>query len=144
MKFVRRYWPSALTLAAVLWLTLAAQPLPDLSIPTFEGLDKIIHAVMMGGLTGAIMFDWRRCGHWNLRKNNAGRQHLLTPSVVIVICLSVTAFSALDEWAQGALGMGRTSDVYDLLADIVGIVAAALTAPAIINALLQGRHAHRL
>lgn len=89
------------------------------------------------------MFDWRRGGRWNLRKSNAGRQHMLTPGVVIIICLCMAVFSAVDEWAQGALGMGRTSDVYDLIADIVGIVVAALTAPAAINALLEGRRAHR-
>ena len=47
------------TLAAVLWLTLAPQPLPDLDVPPFDGLDKVMHAVMMGGLAGAFMFDWR-------------------------------------------------------------------------------------
>ena len=79
MKILRRYWPSMVTLAAVLWLTLAPQPLPDLDVPPFDGLDKVMHAVMMGGLAGAFMFDWRRGGRWNLRKSNAGRQHMLTP-----------------------------------------------------------------
>ena len=143
MKILHRYWPSMVTLAAVLWLTLAPQPLPDLDVPPFDGLDKVMHAIMRGGLAGAFMFDWRRGGRWNLRKSNAGRQHMLTPGVVIIICLCMAVFSAVDEWAQGALGMGRTSDVYDLIADIVGIVVAALTAPAAINALLEGRRAHR-
>lgn len=143
MTFLSRYWPSALTLATVLWLTLAPQPLPDLDVPSFEGLDKVVHAVMMGGLTRAFMFDWRRCGRWNLRKSNAGRQHMLTPGVIIVICLCMAVFSAADEWAQGALGMGRASDFYDWIADMVGIIMAALTAPAAITALLEGRRAHR-
>lgn len=143
MNFLHRYWPSALTLAAVLWLTLASQPLPDLDVPSFEGLDKIVHAVMMGGLTGALMFDYHRRGRWNLRKNNTGSQRKLTPGVVVVICLCVAVFSAVDEWAQGALGMGRSSDFYDWIADMVGIIVAALTAPAAITALLQGRRAHR-
>ncbi len=143
MKILHRYWPSMVTLAAVLWLTLAPQPLPDLDVPPFDGLDKVMHAIMMGGLAGAFMFDWRRGGRWNLRKNNTGSQRELTPGAVFVISLCVAVFSAADEWAQGALGMGRTSDVYDLIADIVGIVVAALTAPAAINALLEGRRAHR-
>lgn len=143
MKFLRRYWPSAVTLAAVLWLTLAPQPLPDLDVPVFEGLDKVIHAVMMGGLTAAIMFDRRRCGHWNLRKSDTGRQHILTSGVVFWICLCVAVFSAADEWAQGALGMGRSSDFYDWIADMFGIIVAAFTAPAAINALLGGRRVHQ-
>lgn len=143
MTFLSRYWPSALTLATVLWLTLAPQPLPDLDVPSFEGLDKVVHAVMMGGLTGAFMFDRRRCGRWNLRKNNTGSQRELTPGAVFVISLCVAVFSAADEWAQGALDMGRTSDIYDWIADMVGIIMAALTAPAAITALLEGRRAHR-
>ena len=143
MTFLSRYWPSALTLATVLWLTLAPQPLPDLDVPSFEGLDKVVHAVMMGGLAGAVMFDRRRCGRWNLRKNNTGSQRELAPGAVFVISLCVAVFSAADEWAQGALDMGRTSGIYDWIADMVGIIMAALTAPAAITALLEGRRAHR-
>ena len=143
MRILRRYWPSAVTVAVVLWLTLAPQPLPDLDVPSFEGLDKVVHAIMMGGLTGALMFDRRRCGRWNLRKSDAGSQHKLTPRVVFVICLCVAVFSAVDEWAQGALDIGRSSDAYDLIADVVGIVAAGLTGPSIINSLLGVRRAHR-
>jgi len=98
---------------------------------------------MMGGLTGALMFDWRRCGRWNLRKSDAGSQHMLTPGVVVIICLCMAVFSAVDEWAQHALGMGRSSDFYDWIADMVGIIVAALTAPAAITALLEGQRAHR-
>lgn len=143
MRFLRRYWPSAVTLTTVLWLTLAPQPLPDIDIPAIKGLDKLVHAVMMGGLTGALMFDRRRCGRWSLRKNDAGHQRLLTPGVIVAICLCVAAFSVIDEWVQGALDMGRAADIYDLVADFVGIIVAALTAPAAINALLGGRRAHR-
>ncbi len=143
MKALRRYWPSGLTLAIVLWLTIAPQPLPDMDIPAFEGLDKLVHAVMMGGLAGAVMFDYHRAGHWNLRKSDAGRQHLLTPGVITSICVCVAVFSALDEWVQGALGMGRSSDFYDWVADAAGIAIAAFTAPWAINRLLGGRHGHR-
>lgn len=134
------HWiPSACTLAAILWLTLASRPLPDMDIPMFEGIDKVVHAIMMGGLTGALMFDYRRNGRWCLRNSNAGHQHVLTPGVIAVICFSVAAFSAADEWAQGALTIARSADIYDFFADLVGIAVAAMIATPTINWLLGAR-----
>lgn len=115
MKRIFEWWLSGIVLAAVLWLTLAPHPVPETHVPLFPGADKIVHALMMGGLTGVIFFDM-----WRLGKK-------LTIPRIMVVALCVSLFSALDEWAQGAMEMGRTADPYDLLADITGIAVATVT-----------------
>lgn len=115
--FLLRWWPTVLVLAAVLWLTLAPHPVPETRLVLFPGADKVVHALMMGGLTGAVLYDASRRGGWRI--------HPLRLRLVAVCTLLVAAFAAVDEWAQGAMGMGRTSDFYDLLADWAGILVVA-------------------
>lgn len=126
---LKRWWPSILTLCLVLWLTLAPDPVPTEDIPLFPGADKLVHAIMMGGLAGAIMFDYERKGLNRTRK--------LTSRVVWSIAAIVAVFSAADEWVQGAMGLGRSPDFLDLLADWAGILVAALTAPPLLRRILR-------
>ena len=125
IKFVKSWWPSALVLIAVLWLTLAPHPLPDNHIQLFQGADKIVHALMMGGLTAVLIFDFRR------RKPRHG--HIVGIKEVIVIAICMFCFSALDEWAQGAMAQGRTADILDFAADSAGIIIISLAEPLLLN-----------
>lgn len=122
---LKQYIPSATVLCAVLYATLAPHPLPDNSLPRFEHIDKLIHAVMMGGLTAAILFDYYRA--------DPGR-HPLTPRTVWTVAVAVMLFGAADEPAQ--LLVGRSCDMLDLAADWVGCIVAALTAPPAIRAVV--------
>jgi len=117
---LRRWWPSALTLTAVLWLTLAAEPVPADDIPTFEGADKVCHIIMMFGLAGIFMFDYKRAF--------SAKGTVLAWRPIIVISLCVAVFSIADEWAQGAMGLGRSADIGDMAADFTGVALAALLA----------------
>lgn len=126
-----------MTVVLVLWLTLAPDPTPDVQLPSFLGPygDKIVHAIMMGGITGALIFDYKR------RRPGAPRR--LTLSFVVWLAVAMLAFSFVDEWAQGAMGLGRSTDIMDFVADAVGIAVALLVAPQVVNALLgtvSGRH----
>lgn len=129
-KQILRWWPSAVTLGAVLWLTLAPEPLGEIEPPGFLGpyADKVVHFIMFGGLTGAIVFDIVRAGM---------RLDLLRKAVLVV---AMTAFAAADEWAQGAMHIGRTADILDLAADTAGILTAIVIAPPLCRHLL---HRHR-
>lgn len=114
------FLPTAIVVIAILYLTLAPDPLPDTETPSFLGehADKIVHGIMMFGLTFTLVYDCRR--HFVSLHSALPLKFLLTVGV------TVTFFSILDEWAQSAMQMGRHGDIYDLLADIAGIVAALL------------------
>lgn len=120
-----RWWPTLLTLLAVLWLTLAPDPVPDTGVTLFPNADKVVHAIMMGGLASALFFDYRR--------PVCHVEHALTWRKAAMLALCVAIFAAIDEWAQGAMAIGRTSDFHDLLADWAGIILATVSVPPMLN-----------
>ncbi len=95
---LRSFWPTGLTLLLVLWLTLAPDPLPKDTPELFPGVDKLVHAVMMGGITGAIIFDIKR---------TTARQKTIPVRTIVIVCLAVAAFSFADEVAQSLMGLGQ-------------------------------------
>lgn len=127
IKFFKRYWPSLLTLAVVLYATLYPDPLDDNTMPPIPHLDKLIHAVMMGGLYGAIVFDTQR----------ADRSKSLSRAFLIAVAVGVIAFGALDEVAQNAMGLGRSGDGLDFVADFVGVAVAFFVAPPMVRKVLK-------
>lgn len=118
-RWLWRWWPTGLTLGVILWLTLAPSPVPETDIPLFPGADKIVHALMMAALTLVADFDLGRVE--KRRLSGVKAKH------VCVIALLTAIFAAIDEWLQGAMGLGRTADPMDLLADIAGILTATVT-----------------
>lgn len=127
INFFKRYWPSLLTLAVVLYATLYPDPLDDNTMPPIPHLDKLIHAVMMGGLYGAIVFDTQR----------ADRSKSLSRAFLIAAAVGVIAFGALDEVAQTAMGLGRSGDGLDFVADFVGVAVAFFAAPPMVRKVLK-------
>ena len=102
---MKRIWPGVLTAVvagAILWLTLAPQPLPEADIPVFEGADKVVHGLMFGGLVFAMVFDREV---WLMR-------HRLSPDsrkeryfIALFFLLAVLAGGGI-ELLQGAMGVG--------------------------------------
>jgi VanZ family protein len=119
-RFFINYWPTIVVLLAVLWLTLAPDPVPEPHFQLFKGADKVVHLIMMGGLAATLMYDYSRQGAFKPRK--------LATKPIIVMAIAVAIFSAIDEWAQGAMGLGRSTEIYDLIADIAGVILAAVAA----------------
>lgn len=60
---------------------------------------------------GEYVLDWSR--------NNKNKAKIAATSSLVA-----TAYGALTEILQSTMGYGRTGDLYDLLADIIGIAAA--------------------
>lgn len=125
------WWPSMLTLAAVLWLTLAPDPVPDTGVYLFPHADKVVHAIMFGGLTGALLFDWRRMPEHRSRP--------IPRQTIAIIALIVAVFATLDECAQSAMALGRYTDMMDLLSDWTGIIVAVFTAPPLLGLIFRNR-----
>lgn len=97
---------SAVIFSAVLLLTLMpSDGIPSVSIPH---IDKAVHFIMFGSLSVVMLFDWSRY---------VGRVY--ARQLITVAVLSTVA-GGIIELLQGAMGMGRGADWFDLLADASG------------------------
>lgn len=102
-----------------------------MEMPSFLGeyADKIVHFVMMGGLTGAWIFD--------LKRRRPGAPRHLGSGVYASLVVAMAVFCMLDEWAQGAMGLGRAADIWDYAADMAGVGTALLVAPPVCDRLIR-------
>ncbi|MCM1066667.1 MAG: VanZ family protein [Muribaculaceae bacterium] len=121
LKFISRWWPTMIVVAVIIYATLSAKPVGDMELSLIPHLDKLIHAIMFGGLFSAICFD--RC--------RAGLS--LSTSVLLLTALASAVAGGLDELAQSAMHNGRQGDFIDLAADCAGIAVAFFTAPPVIR-----------
>ena len=104
---------------AILYLTLVPRPLPDLGPDLFEGMDKVVHALMFLGLAGALGLDYLRTKRGGVTNG--------TPWLVIGVAVLISIVcGGLIELAQGAMNIGRGEDFYDFLADVTGAVIAGI------------------
>ena len=126
--FFCQYWPTLSVIGLILYATLSSDPTGDVSIE-IPHLDKLIHAIMMGGLVGAIAFDYKR----------AERQRQLTFRFMSTVAAYVMVACIADELAQAYLTDSRSGDVLDLLADWAGVWVAVFTAPPAVNRVLRRR-----
>lgn len=92
-------------------LIIIAVLIPGSNIPDVEmiGVDKFVHIIMFASWAIALRFDWS----------------LLKPWVVFVLGL---LFSLLTEILQ-LFAEGRSFDLYDMIADGVGLTLGLLLAP---------------
>lgn len=102
------------TLALILWLTLAPHPTGDLKLPLFPGADKIVHMVMFGFLTLMALLESMKHRGWNV---------LSLPFIGVISILAALAGTGI-EFVQRAMGLGRSFEILDILADSAGALAA--------------------
>lgn len=115
-----RWTLTALCTAAIVYLTLVPKPLPDNDIQFWEHTDKIVHAIMFGGLYFCVALDlWRG--------KRPPTRRIWAPA------LSVAAFGALIEILQQSMGMGRGGSLGDFAADVTGVALTVLTLSCIQN-----------
>ena len=124
---MKKWWPTALCVAAIIYATLSDDPTAGADLPPIPYLDKWIHAFMFGGLAGAAAFDWQRA---HRAANVAGA----TMAVICAVCL---AFGALDEVAQSLLTVTRSGEWLDLCADALGVGVAFFAAPPAVRRVLK-------
>lgn len=126
-RFLSRYWPTLCVAAVILYATLSSDPLPETELPPLPYLDKLVHAIMFGGLCGAWFFDLYRSGH---------ALGVRTRLAVTAICI---AAGGLDELMQLALTDNRAADILDWGADILGVAVAFFAAPPAVRAVVKKR-----
>lgn len=127
LLFIQKFWPSIIVLSLILYATLDSNPIEIDRRLWFPHLDKVIHLIMMGGLTGAIAFDIQRSNKtaWVLNIRN-----------MLIIAMCVILFGACDELAQGLMDNGRGCELLDFAADSIGAICAAFMAPPVIKRVL--------
>lgn len=116
-----------IVIAVIVYATINDNPTADIDLNLFPGADKLIHCIMFGGLTGAVIFDYQR----------AHRMPALPPSFLLKVCVAVMVFAAFDEWAQSVITHSRQGDFWDWAGDTVGIAVAYFTAPLAVKAVLR-------
>ena len=129
--FFISFWPSLLTLGVVLYATLCPDPAMAHDLPAIPHLDKLIHAVMLGGLFGAIVFDIMR------RQRREGLPAGISSRRLVFLALALMVFGVVDEALQALVTDTRSAEFLDLLADWTGIWVAFFTAPPAVRKVLR-------
>lgn len=125
------WWPSILVIIFVLYLTCWPDPLPEKTIPVFPGADKLVHAIMFGGIVGALDFDYyRKCKQFQ-------------KSVRYITLIFAVALGGITELIQSIDSIGRSCDIFDFCADIMGALIAFYSAPPVIRSLFRSSHPNK-
>lgn len=127
LRFIRQWWPTAIVVCVILYATLNEDPVGADELPLIPHIDKLIHAVMFGGLFAALCFDYYRAGH-------ALRTRAMLCFAAACVCAGI-----LDEIAQTLMENGRSGEPADFAADCLGIAVAWFTAPPAIRRVLRNR-----
>lgn len=138
-KYLIRLSPgilSSIVIIAILWLTLAPDPLPDNDISLFPGADKIVHALMFGTLAFTLALDkelYKQRLYEQTRRmpRDRGRRPLL------LIAVAATLFGGLIELLQAAMNLGRGCELMDFVADAAGAFSGVAVSPLLITLLLR-------
>lgn len=113
-------WPAwiltVVTLLAILWLTLVPHPLGDDEPQLFPGADKVVHALMFGGLTLVVLVDYQRKRGWLP----------LDSGFVWAVAAGSALFGVAIEFIQRAMALGRGFEVTDMIADASGCLLFAI------------------
>ena len=110
---------------SIIYLTLVPKPLPDIQVPLWEHTDKVVHALMFGGFVAACCLDY-------MRKKQISH---ISKRIMLTIIIIATAFGGIIEILQNAMGLGRSGDYFDLIADFAGIIIFAAISPATVRRL---------
>ena len=124
LQRVLEKWPAwILTIVVsliILYLTLYPDPLPDDTPQLFPGADKVVHALMFGGLTLVALLDRQRL---DARRDGVWAP---LPGRFVWSVAFISAFSgAVIECLQWTMGLGRGFEIADIVADTAGAFAFA-------------------
>ncbi|MGN0238346.1 MAG: VanZ family protein [Lepagella sp.] len=118
VKKIMRWWHSVVILGIILYLTLSPDPMSGHKVQLFEGADKVVHCCMFMALSAAMVYD--------LTRDKCPRRLLIGECLVLgLICVAI---GGMDEIAQGCWVEGRSGDILDFVADIVGIIIGVVGA----------------
>lgn len=109
--------PTALVVVAILYLSLAPDPLPDQEkLFLFPGADKVVHFIMYWGLSITFCFDF-------YRKSYAKSEQLAMRAAFIASVI----MGGVIEILQANMALGRSGDIVDFIADTAGVAIGLIT-----------------
>ena len=114
LNHIPKWLLSGLTLALILWLTLAPHPTGDIDLPLFPGVDKVVHVIMFGFFALMVCVDYMRAHKWAS----------MSLTTVSCIAFATALFGVGIEFIQEWMGIGRSLEIMDMLADSAGAMAA--------------------
>ena len=127
LKNICHYWSSMIVVAVIIYVTWIPRPIESEYLLQIPYVDKLIHAIMMGGLLGALLFDYQR----------QNKTRALTAKRVLEFAICVAAFGVFNEIIQGTLPIERSFDLSDILANWLGTLVAYFIAPPAIKFVLH-------
>ena len=137
LKFLK-HLPSGLfsgvVVVVILFLTLYPHPLPEVEIPTFEWFDKVGHFFMFGGLCFAVSFDLHLA---HVRGSVSAPRRRWSRSLAVV--LGAIAFGGVIELLQWLMALGRTAELADFIADILGALLFAFVSPLMLSYIIRSK-----
>lgn len=130
---------SSLAVLLILWLTLLPDPLAgaDPGMFDFPHADKVLHALMFGGLVFALLLDRELFSQ--RRYEQTGRFVAEGLSGRLILTILAISFGGLIELLQGVMDMGRGAEWADFLADSLGAIISMVVSPRIIALLMERR-----
>lgn len=117
LYYIKKYPFSLAIIITVIYLSFFKPP--SIKAPLFEGIDKIVHFCMYGGLSGILWIEFLL----NHRKDNLNLKHAVIGAIVCPIL-----FGGLIELGQAYLTQYRGGDWLDFLANTTGVLVASLIA----------------
>ena len=112
IHFILCFWKSILIISIILYLSFAP-PSTFNGVPTFEFEDKLVHILMYAGLTGILIFDFRRYA----------KTKTMSIIAFILICLLFPVFlGGAVEILQPMYFAPRTAEWSDWFSDITGML----------------------
>lgn len=111
-KFIPPYQFSLIVTVMILYLTLLPKPFGEEELPLFPGADKLAHCCMFGGLALTFIFERKIMGK------------MLDMRQALIACIAITLFGLAIELIQNAMGLGRSGDFADGIADAIGTFCA--------------------
>lgn len=116
LSHIPKWLMTGVVLALVLWFTLAPHPTGQVNIPLFPGADKIVHGIMFGVLAFVCCVDLMRSHGW--------RQ--LSLAAIGCVGIGTAVLGVVIEVIQEKMGLGRTMEIMDMLADAAGALTACV------------------
>ena len=114
LRAIPKWVCTSITVALILWLTLAPHPTGNLKATLFPGIDKIVHAIMFGWLTLMLCLDIHKSSGGKLKYN----QIFWAATISSGFGVAIEYLQLISEW-------GRSFEISDMIADIAGAAFCA-------------------